>query len=293
MRVSNGHPGTSRTRRADQLFGGLDRLTLLLSAAHVLVVDDEEGNVRLLGSMLKRAGFTNVSTLTDARHVEARFQTAAPDLVVLDLHMPHRDGFAVLEALEPWIATDHLPVLVITGDVSLDARRRALALGARDFVTKPFDMTEVALRVRNLLETRLLYRDIRKQNRTLLEAVHGRTQELQETRLEMLERLAVAAEYRDDSTGRHTERVGDMAARLAGALGLDQQDQVLLRRAAALHDVGKIGIPDALLLKPDSLSSEEMQVMRTHTTIGAHILGGSHAPLLQLAEVIAGTHHER
>ncbi|MGE0041343.1 MAG: HD domain-containing phosphohydrolase [Vicinamibacterales bacterium] len=280
-------------RRADRLFGGSNRMNLLLTSAQILVMDDEEPNVRLLASMLRRAGFHRVSSLTDSRQLEARLAQVEPDLVVLDLHMPHRDGFEVLGALEPWILGEHLPVLVITGDISLDSRRRALELGARDFVTKPFDVTEVSLRVRNLLETRLLYQDVRKQNRALLESIHGTAQELQETRLEMLERLAVAAEYRDDSTSRHTERVGEMTAWLADAIGLGAQEQALLRRAAALHDVGKIGIPDALLRKPGGLTAEETQVMRSHTTIGAHILGGSQAPLLQLAELIALTHHER
>ncbi|MGE3276780.1 MAG: HD-GYP domain-containing protein [Vicinamibacterales bacterium] len=286
------HPSFS-SRRADQLFGGSDRLNLLLTAAHILVMDDEESNVRLLSSMLRRAGFTRVSTLTDSRELESHFKQTEPDLVVLDLHMPHRDGYEVLRALAPWISLEHLPVLVITGDISLDARRQALTLGARDFVTKPFDAIEVSLRVRNLLETRLLYQDVRKQNRALLESIHGTTRELQDTRIEMLERLAVAAEYRDEGTSKHTERVGEMTARLAEALGIDREQQALLHRAAALHDVGKIGIPDGLLLKPGQLNAEEMEVMRSHTTIGAHILGGSHAPLLQLAEVIALTHHER
>lgn len=111
-------------------------------------------------------------------------------------------------------------------------------------------------------------------------------------RIEIIERLASAAEYRDHDTTRHTERVGTMAARLASALGMALGDVGLLQRASALHDVGKIGIPDALLLKPGPLTEEEMTVMRTHTLIGAQILGGSDAPLLQLAELIALSHHE-
>lgn len=275
------------------LTGRSDRMNLLLAAAHILILDDEEHNVMLLTSMLHRAGFTCVTGLTDPRQFEGRFEASQPDLVILDLHMPYRDGFAILESLAPWIVSQNLPVLFITGDISLDVRVRALSLGARDFVMKPFDLTEVVLRVRNLLETRLLYQDVRKQNRTLLEAVHGRTQQLEETRFEMLARLAIAAEYRDDSTSRHTERVADLAARLGEAIGLPAEEVALLRRAAPLHDVGKIGIPDALLLKPTRLTPEEMHVMRTHTTIGAHILGGSHAPVLQMAESIALSHHER
>jgi putative two-component system response regulator len=274
-----------------RLFGD-SWLDLLRSAAHVLVIDDEEANRQLVASMLRHAGYRSITTLADARLLEDQVAAIPPDLVILDLHMPHRDGFDVIGALQRQITEDHLPVLVVSGDLSSEARYRALALGARDFLTKPFDLTEMTLRVRNQLETRLLYQDVRKQNRALREAIHGRTQELECTRLEMLERLATAAEYRDDSTSQHTERVGTMSARLAEALGLPADQVQLIRRASPLHDVGKIGIPDALLLKPTRLTNEELAVMRNHTVIGAHILGGSHAPLLQLAEIIALSHHE-
>lgn len=277
---------------AQPLFGHHDRLDLLRSAAHILVIDDEAANLQLITGMLRHAGFRSVRTLDDARRLEEDVPVVQPDLVILDLHMPHRDGFAVIQALQPLIIEEHLPVLVVSGDISSEAKHRALSLGARDFLTKPFDLTEMTLRVRNQLETRLLYQEVRKQNRALIEAIHGRTQELEHTRVEMLERLAKAAEYRDDHTGQHTERVGTMAGRLASALGLSTEEAGLIRRASALHDVGKIGIPDALLLKPARLTEEEMTVMRTHTVIGAHILCGSHAPLLQLAEIIALSHHE-
>jgi putative two-component system response regulator len=278
---------------SESLLGGAERLKLLRAAAHILIVDDEEMNLRLVTSMLHHAGYQCVTTLSDPRQLEDRLEATQPDLIILDLHMPQRDGFEIIDVLHPWIVAEHLPVLVVTGDNSMDARRRALELGARDFLTKPFDLTELTLRVRNQLETRLLYQDVRRQNRALQQAVHGRTQELEHARVEMLERLAMAAEYRDDNTSRHTERVGNMAAHLALALGMPRADADLLRRAAALHDIGKIGISDALLLKAAPLTRDEMRIMRTHTTIGAHILGGSHAPLLQLAELVALTHHER
>lgn len=278
---------------SEPLFGGPDRLEMLRTAAHILVIDDEEVNRRLVTAMLQRSGYTSVATLADAQQLEQRLQSEPPDLILLDLHMPERDGFELLQVLQPWIVGEHLPVVVISGDFSLESRHRALALGARDFLTKPFDLTELSLRVRNQLETRLLYQDIRKQNHALLEAIHGQTRQLEEARIEMFERLAVAAEYRDDDTARHTVRVGELSARLAKDLGLADEDVRLMKRAAALHDVGKVGIPDALLLKPTRLTDEEMLIMQSHTSIGADILGGSNAPLLQLAEVIALSHHER
>lgn len=275
------------------LFGEPERLDLLRRAAHILIVDDEPANVDLLTTVLKRAGFQSIVGLTDATRLEASVRESPPDLVLLDLHMPGRDGIAVLQALGPMIAVDRLPVLVLTGDGSPAARQQALLWGAKDFVTKPFDVMEVTLRVRNLLETRLLFQDLRKHNRALLESSRGRTRELESTRIEMIERLAIAAEYRDDNTNRHNQRVGRLAARLAVAVGLAPVSGGLIARAAALHDIGKIGIPDALLRKPGALTPNEMCVMRTHTTIGARIVGGSQTPLLQLAETIALSHHER
>jgi putative two-component system response regulator len=278
---------------ASEYFGSAERLELLCQTAQILVIDDDPLNVGLLRNLLNRVGYTSVSGLTDPQEVEAFVAANPPDLVLLDLHMPKRDGFAVLEALKPLILSDRLPVIVVTGDDSNDARRHALTAGARDFVAKPFDITEVAIRVRNQLETRVLFHDLRKQNRTLRDSVRGRTQELETTRVEMLERLAIAAEYRDDMTLHHAERVGQLVGLMAEALGYPAPEVALMIRAAKLHDVGKIGIPDALLRKPGPLTPLETRVMQTHTTIGARILGGSDVPLLQLAETMAISHHER
>jgi putative two-component system response regulator len=280
-------------RGLTELFGEPDRLSLLSLAAHIVVVDDEIGNVRMLTKMLQRGGFHTVTGLTDARELPRLLVTSPPDLVITDLHMPEVDGFGVLDTLTPLINQERLPVLVVTGDGSRDARQQALTRGAKDFVTKPFDMVEVLLRVRNLLESRMLFQDLRKQNRTLLETATGRSRELESTRIEMIERLALAAEYRDEETSEHNQRVGLLSSRLAEASGWSAEDAGLLRRAAALHDIGKIGIPDALLRKPGALTESEMRVMRTHTSIGARILGGSQVPLLQLAETVAMSHHEK
>jgi putative two-component system response regulator len=285
-------PGPHQSR-TDRPLDERDRSRRLLSTARILVVDDDSEEVGLLKAMLRNAGFAYVSGLTDARQFEWRFHAAPPDLLILDLQMPDRDGFAILELLRPWIGADQLPVLVMTEDPSVEVRRQALALGARDFVNKPLHSNDVTLRVRNMLETRLLYLDLRKQNWDLIDAVFGRTRELEHSHIEMLERLAIAAEYRDDSTGQHTRRVGEIAARLAVLLGLPDAEVRLIRRAAPLHDVGKVGIPDALLLKPAGLTPDERRIMQSHTVIGAHILSGSDAPLLRMAESIALSHHER
>ncbi len=276
-----------------ELFGEPHRLSLLSLAAHIIIIDDEPQNVRLLTTMLERSGYMSVTGLTDGRDLRPLLVSSPPDLVITDLHMPECDGFGVLDILMPLINQERLPVLVVTGDGSLDARQQALARGAKDFVTKPFDLVEVLLRVRNLLESRMLFQDLRKQNRTLLESAIGSTRELESTRVEMIERLALAAEYRDDETNQHNMRVGELSAKIALRIGLTPEEAGLLRRAAALHDIGKIGIPDALLRKAGPLSEGELRVMKTHTSIGARILGGSQSSLLQLAEAIAISHHER
>lgn len=262
--------------------------------ARILIVDDEGANVLLLQRILQRAGYANLKSTTDSRHVLPIFTEFRPDLVLLDLHMPHLDGYAVLEQIRSRVsAADYLPVLVLTADITAQAKQRALSGGAKDFLTKPLDATEVLLRIRNLLETRSIHQQLQNQNLMLEGKVQERTQALEDAQVEILMRLARAAEYRDDDTGEHAQRVGNLAAFLAEAIGLASGMVELIRRAAPLHDVGKIGIPDSILLKPGKLEPEEFDVMKTHTTIGAGILSGSRSRLLQLAEEIALYHHEK
>jgi putative two-component system response regulator len=266
----------------------------LLTSSRILIVDDQSSNVMLLEGILQEEDFTSYRSLTDSRKVLSTFIEYLPDLILLDLQMPYLDGFAVMKQLQACIAPgDFLPILVLTADITPEAKRRALTEGALDFLTKPFDATEVVLRIKNLLRTRLLHLQLQKQNEVLDEKVHERTADLEATQVEILERLALAAEYRDDDTGEHTKRVGESAARIAETLGWPQKEVELIRRAAPLHDVGKIAIPDSILLKPGKLTPEEFERMKTHTNMGAQILSGGRFPLLQLAEQIALTHHER
>lgn len=265
-----------------------------LQGAHMLLVDDQELNLRVLRHVLERAGLADIETTQDPWAVTGLVAKRTPDLIVIDLHMPGLDGFGVMDELRPQLdAAGYLPILVLTADVTDDARRRALEGGARDFLTKPIDPIEVILRTRNLLETRLLYQEQERRNVDLEERVQQRTAEVEAANLETLDRLARTAEYRDDQTGRHVERVGRVSALIARQLGLDEDVVRLLRRAAPLHDLGKIAIPDAILLAPRKLEPAEFEEMKTHTTIGARILSGSQSTLLQLAERIALTHHER
>lgn len=262
--------------------------------SRILIIDDEEANVRVLSKILAREGFTDLMSSTDPYQAVPLFLDYEPDLVVLDLRMPGLDGFGVMEQLAPVIPEDtYLPILVLSGDVTVQAKQRALRMGAKDILAKPFDISEAVLRIRNLLETRRLHLLLEENNQLLEAKVIARTTELDEAQIEMLQRLAAAAEVRDDETGQHTQRVGQMSGLLAHALGWDDSDAELIRRAAPLHDLGKIGIPDGILMKAGKLTDEEFEVIKTHTTIGGRILAGGRSALVQLAERIANSHHEK
>jgi putative two-component system response regulator len=266
----------------------------VIEGLRILVVDDEPANVLALGALLASWRYENVATTTDPAEALALCDAREPDLVLLDLQMPELDGFAVMDALHRRMRGPvALPVLVLTADMSRDTRRRALSAGARDFVTKPFDPEEVRLRVRNLLDMRALQLQQAASEAALEARVRRRTAELEGARMEMLQRLALAAEFRDDYTGEHTQRVGRTSRRIARALGVTEAEVERIGLAAPLHDVGKIAVSDAILLKRGALTDEERQVMQRHTTAGGRMLRGSGSQLLQTAERIALTHHER
>lgn len=264
-----------------------------LQAARVLIVDDEVANVELLRHVLEPAGYKNLITTTDSRRVADICRKTPPDIVLLDLRMPDPDGFQVLELLRDVVADfEHLPILVLTSDTSREAKSRALSSGASDFVNKPLSPGEVRLRVSNLLQTRFLQLALRDQNKMLERKVSQRTADLEEAQFEIVERLALAAEYRDDETGKHTKRVGILSAKLAKELGWPESKVDVIRRAAPMHDVGKIGIDSAVLLKPGKLTAEEFAHIKEHVTIGHGILSGSRFAMLQMAAEIALYHHE-
>jgi putative two-component system response regulator len=271
---------------------GLDELSL--RAGRVLVVDDQPANVELLIAILRQGGFERVEWTYDPRVALGLFNSFGPDVVLLDLHMPHLDGFELMERFEK-IAPGGVavPVIILTADIDPRVKQRALEAGAGDFLIKPFDTTEVLLRLRNQLETRFLQLSLQRQNLALEERVRLRTGELLEARLEILERLALAAEFRDKATLAHTRRVGHVAALTSETLGFDGEFVEIMRLAAPLHDVGKIAIPDEILLKEGPLSEEEFETIKLHTTAGARLLSGSHFDVTRSAEKIALTHHDR
>ncbi len=265
-----------------------------LREATILFVDDEEVNLLLLGRILEREGYHRIIPVQDPTLVPALMKEHAPDLVITDLHMPGMHGLELISAVAGALdADDWFPIAVITADVSSEAEAEALHRGAKDVINKPFKATQIRLRVENLLRTRFLHVALRRHAETLEERVRERTHDLETARLDLLERLALAAEFRDYVTGRHTQRVGELCGLLAAQLGLPRERVDLLRRAAPLHDVGKIGIPDAILLKPGRLSDDEFATMREHVDVGAKLLAKGQSDLMILAERVALTHHER
>lgn len=262
--------------------------------ARILVVDDTESHILLLRKVLKGGGYLSVAATTNPSEAVDLYTEFQPDLVILDLHMAPIDGFQVLDqlkAVEP--ADSYVPALMMTALNDPDVLVKALDRGARDFLNKPFERVEALTRIRNMLEVRILHNRVRDQNRILEETVRARTQEIRETRLEVIRRLGRAAEYRDNETGLHIIRMSLAASILGRAVGLSRDECDLILNASPMHDIGKIGIPDRILLKPGPLEPDEWKVMRRHPIIGAELLAGGSSDLMQMAEAIAYCHHEK
>ncbi len=259
----------------------------------ILVVDDELDIVNLLMTILKHVGFENVIATDRPMDAFRLYQDHRPDAVVLDLHMPGVNGLELLRQLTDFEPNGYAPILILTGEHDPDYKNRALLSGARDYLVKPFMPVEVIARVRNMLEIRRLYRRTAERGQELERMVAQRTLELDKAYREILQRLGRASEYRDDDTGNHARRIGEYAALIGRGLHLEDEQVEHLRRASPMHDVGKIGIPDGILLKPGKLDAQEWETMKSHVEIGVRILSGATSGLLQVAEEIAQTHHEK
>jgi len=260
----------------------------------ILVVDDEPVNVRFLERLLGLGGYDDIVVACSGESALCRVAEDQPDLIILDLQMPGIDGYEVLKILRSSVRSGiYVPILVYTADITFEAKRKALELGASDFLTKPGDAQEILLRVKNFLIVRGLHLELNSRNVDLEEVVRTRTRDLEESKVEIIERLAQAGERRDDDTGEHTRRVGELSAAIAQELHLPNQLVQLIKLTARLHDLGKIGVPDSILLKPGRLTPEEFQQMRLHSEAGAKILSNGRTALLQMAERIARSHHER
>jgi len=261
--------------------------------AKILIVDDDSTSIRLLKKILTEAGYTSLFATRDPQKVQKMYQSIQPDLLVLDLHMPHMEGFKIMDQLRAHDKDDYLPILVISQERNRVIQFSALEAGAKDFLVKPYDSIEVILRIRNFLEVRMLHKQIREHNKLLEIRVRERTEELYQTQIDVIQRLSRAVEYRDSETGTHTMRMAQYTYSLALALGMTPDECEVMSTASSLHDVGKIGIPDRILQKPGKLTLEEWEVMKTHTHIGSELLAGSNSKFLKLGQEIALTHHEK
>lgn len=264
-----------------------------IETAKILIIDDNPSNVLLLEKMLKIFGFINVKSSTDSRVALDLYNSYKPDLILLDLKMPYLDGFEILEKLNEIKENDYLPVIIISAQDDKENRLKALKLGAKDFIGKPFDNAEIMMRIKNMLEIRLLQKQVNDNNKKLENRVVHRTRQLEGLQVELIERLLKAAEFRDNDTGNHVSRIGAYAFELGKLVGLSNEFCDMLMYASMMHDIGKIGIPDSILLKTDKLDKEEWETMKTHTEKGAQIMTGSSYEVIQLAEEIALYHHER
>ena len=265
----------------------------------ILVVDDEKSNLRLMEAMLLPLGY-EILMARDGQEAIETLRAQAVDLILLDLMMPRMDGFEAARRIKADPDTRIIPVVIVTALQEVQDRVRALEAGADDFLTKPVDKTELRARVASLLKVKAYNDHMRSYQRELEAEVDRRTRDLKKAfekiksaSLETVYRLTRAAEYKDEETGAHIQRMSNYAAAIGQTMGLNDKVVESLLYAAPMHDIGKIGIPDRILLKPAKLDAEEWEIMKTHTLIGARILEGSGTGFIRLGEVIALTHHEK
>ncbi len=281
----------------------------------IMIVDDEPINVKVVQKYLQSVGYSNFFTLTDSTRALSSIRQTRPDIVLLDIVMPEVSGLEILEHMRDEKLLTRSPVLILTASSDADIKLKALDLGAMDFLAKPVDPSELVTRVRNSLIVQAHQKHLEHQTDVLERLVEQRTAELVASRYELIHCLARAAEYRDNETGKHVLRVGKYVGIIADELGFEANRVKLLELAAPLHDVGKIGISDNILLKPGKLEPSEYDTIkkhcgfgtsilqpmtehewhsvREHTVVGGSIMDVPGSPIIETAGVIAQTHHEK
>ena len=283
--------------------------------ARILIVDDEPLNIEVVREYLGMEGYRQVQATTDPVEALSTLDANDYDLVMLDIQMPLVNGFEILQTIRESKKFKTLPVVILTASTDDETRLQALQLGATDFLAKPVNQFELTARVRNLLSVKTHQDQLKVYSQELEQRVRQRTAELEASRREVIHCLARASEFRDDDTGNHVLRVGRYARLIAAELGMDEDYLELIEPAAQLHDVGKIGIPDSILLKPGKLTEDEFEYMqrhcgfgkriisplniegsvavRRHAEIGSRIMDSASSPVLEMAKRIALTHHEK
>lgn len=259
----------------------------------ILLIDDTQLNITLLQHLIKKipeyesVAFTNpIEALEWCRDNE-------PDLVVVDYMMPEMDGIQFTQQFRGFVNYEDIPVLMVTANNEISVRHKALISGVTDFLNKPLDNSEFVARARNMLALRQSQKKLIDRAEWLADEVRKATAKIRAQEQETIFCLAKAAEYRDPETGAHIQRMARYSQHIARILGLSEQQQEELLEAAPMHDIGKVGIADAILLKPGRLTPAEFELMKQHAVIGYELMNKSSSPLLKVAAEIALTHHEK
>ncbi len=267
--------------------------------AKILVVDDEDRNLRLMKLLLTSFGY-DVLTASNGEEALEKVHDIPPDVILLDIMMPKIDGIEVARQLKREEETKIIPIVMVTALNEVEDRVKALEAGADDFLNKPVDKIELRARVQSLVKVKTCNDHMRNYQKELEAEVAKRTEQLRQAlkklkgvSLESICHLCRAAEYKDENTGDHIKRMSQYTSAVASKMGLNKQTVEDLLYTAPMHDAGKIGIPDHILLKPGKLNDKEWEIMKQHTIIGAQILAGSGAKFIKLAQTIALTHHEK
>lgn len=260
----------------------------------IYVVDDVETNIELVEAVFKNDPNLTIGQAFHGKELlDLIAKSGAPDLLILDLMMPVMDGFAVLEALKETRNKTYFPVIILSALSDKQSIIRALSVGADDYVTKPFFVEELKARVYNMLKLKERDEFLNTSLDFLESNLHEKLRMLEHTQIEIVHRLGRASEFRDNETGMHVERIADYVNLISEELGMNIDQAMMMRYASPMHDVGKIGIPDIILLKTEKLTDSEHDIIKLHTVIGGKILSGTTLPLMELAKEIAVSHHER
>ena len=258
----------------------------------LLIVDDEEANLKILVNYLASEGY-DLDVAGSGDEAVLYCQRHSPDLIILDIMMPVMNGYEACRLIKSSSATRHIPIIMVTALHDRDSKLKGLEAGANDFLSKPIDRAELIIRTRNLLKIKAFEDFMLRHNQILEAEVRERTLDLRNMTKEMIDRLTAAAEYRDTDTGAHIARIGCYSAEIAKAMALPADFIEMIAFASPLHDIGKIGMPDSILLKPGPLTRDEFELMQTHTVIGDKMLSGSIYQQIRMIASIALNHHER
>jgi len=293
----------------------VDRESIAIRQSKIMIVDDEQLVIRVVRRFLSSDGYENFFTITDPRQALEAIDREKPHVVLLDIMMPHITGLDLLKVRQKTASLQHIPFIILSANSEAQIKRDALKLGATDFLSKPVDPSDLTVRVQNALIVKRHHDHLANHAIELERQVRKRTKQIEKSREQIIHCLARAAEYRDNETGEHVIRVGKYCSIIAAQLGFHPDYCREIELAAQLHDVGKIGIPDSVLLNPGKLNNEEFEVMKTHcglgmqimeplsrpegerirrhADMGGFIMDGVDSPMLELAATIARTHHEK